>query len=518
MAKPIITNLVQSGRMEAQIIDRDVRCLSCGYNLRGLQSTGQCPECAADVAGSLVHAVLFADHRSLRFAEIGLWLIILLTGWQILFKIAWILLGLGLVTPVQQAAFDIEHPAFLFCVLLAQCAAMFLFCSGNRTQTRRMIFVCLLVLIGLDIVVSLGRWPVRGTDLFLVTGLAIAFNFLWLGRAAAIAAESHGKRLAERLTLLKWTLPPLLALGFFCTILPRSGELTFFQVFCDGAAAALSAWMIYLFTQLNGAIQKLPPPDEELVLDPVPPISPALMRNGSEWIKTVGAGLGMQGILIGVTTAANLFGFVNFPSAIGSRYASGPVATSTTMLAVALALHFLIRAPAILFVWWMTIPPPASPDSTAIMADEVNRRMWLRFITVFAVAGGLLISFDDLRQIAPSDLTQWIVAMMNVCFGFYFYLFIEKELAPLLGNNEIRRWAATLKWLIPAVGAIARELLHYVDLDGGLNRLYYHDLQTARMLVAAATLISGVWLVYYCWREFRRALRALAPRVTVDVI
>lgn len=38
---------------EAGAIDEDVYCLGCGYNLRTLAASGTCPECGAEIAGTL---------------------------------------------------------------------------------------------------------------------------------------------------------------------------------------------------------------------------------------------------------------------------------------------------------------------------------------------------------------------------------------------------------------------------------------------------------------------------------
>jgi hypothetical protein len=43
-------------------LDRDIACLSCGYNLRGLAPNGSCPECGRAIADSLRGGRLpFAD-------------------------------------------------------------------------------------------------------------------------------------------------------------------------------------------------------------------------------------------------------------------------------------------------------------------------------------------------------------------------------------------------------------------------------------------------------------------------
>ncbi len=41
-------------------VDRDVSCVTCGYNLRGLQEDGRCSECGANVRPSLVNVLSLA--------------------------------------------------------------------------------------------------------------------------------------------------------------------------------------------------------------------------------------------------------------------------------------------------------------------------------------------------------------------------------------------------------------------------------------------------------------------------
>lgn len=55
------------------MIDCDVSCRSCGYNLRGLEASGVCPECAASVQSSLApEELVSADPNQLRNVRIGL--------------------------------------------------------------------------------------------------------------------------------------------------------------------------------------------------------------------------------------------------------------------------------------------------------------------------------------------------------------------------------------------------------------------------------------------------------------
>ncbi|MBN1514655.1 MAG: hypothetical protein JXB13_21750 [Phycisphaerae bacterium] len=58
-------------------LDQDTPCVACGYNLRGLESGGRCPECATPVAQSLQgHLLRFADRRWFRRIRIGVALLI----------------------------------------------------------------------------------------------------------------------------------------------------------------------------------------------------------------------------------------------------------------------------------------------------------------------------------------------------------------------------------------------------------------------------------------------------------
>ena len=72
-------------------IEREVACRECGYNLRGLPSTGDCPECGhavclsiTDSMDNFLRCLPDAARRNLRmeitFEPYGLWI----TGWPLL--------------------------------------------------------------------------------------------------------------------------------------------------------------------------------------------------------------------------------------------------------------------------------------------------------------------------------------------------------------------------------------------------------------------------------------------------
>ena len=59
-------------------VEADLACRKCGYNLRGMDATGRCPECGTPVGYSVQGDLLrFSDPEWLRGLRIGTWLILL---------------------------------------------------------------------------------------------------------------------------------------------------------------------------------------------------------------------------------------------------------------------------------------------------------------------------------------------------------------------------------------------------------------------------------------------------------
>ncbi len=64
-----------------EVIERDVACLGCGYNLRGLVETGSCPECSAPVQRTITgDALKFTGVRHIRRLHQGAFLLSLMFG------------------------------------------------------------------------------------------------------------------------------------------------------------------------------------------------------------------------------------------------------------------------------------------------------------------------------------------------------------------------------------------------------------------------------------------------------
>jgi hypothetical protein len=73
------------------VIDRDVACVQCGYNLRGLPAAGLCPECAHGIAESLVAPDLTSQGRRwLGRIRAGLWMQIYSRGFGVFYMVPYL--------------------------------------------------------------------------------------------------------------------------------------------------------------------------------------------------------------------------------------------------------------------------------------------------------------------------------------------------------------------------------------------------------------------------------------------
>jgi hypothetical protein len=58
--------------MQRTTVEGDFSCRRCGYNVRGLQPDGRCPECSAPVIAALhPYLIEFADPQWLKRLEAG---------------------------------------------------------------------------------------------------------------------------------------------------------------------------------------------------------------------------------------------------------------------------------------------------------------------------------------------------------------------------------------------------------------------------------------------------------------
>lgn len=62
------------------LIENDLPCARCGYNLRAQAQDGACPECGAPVAEALANPLYIGDPRRVRWIRSGLWATALALG------------------------------------------------------------------------------------------------------------------------------------------------------------------------------------------------------------------------------------------------------------------------------------------------------------------------------------------------------------------------------------------------------------------------------------------------------
>ncbi len=76
-------------------LDRNVACAGCGYNLRGQQPNGACPECGFEVGRSLRgYRLIYADPLWVRrLARGAFWVGCSLLVWPVVFGLGWMLAG-----------------------------------------------------------------------------------------------------------------------------------------------------------------------------------------------------------------------------------------------------------------------------------------------------------------------------------------------------------------------------------------------------------------------------------------
>ncbi len=120
---------------EAPAIDRDLSCMSCGYNLRALAPDGQCLECGTDIARSTQGDLLkFADRKWVSSVYRGTCLLTIAGGLLVICALAMIVFPFILLS-----IFDSDIVAATFVTLLRVCsiAAIVLMILGVWLVTKQ---------------------------------------------------------------------------------------------------------------------------------------------------------------------------------------------------------------------------------------------------------------------------------------------------------------------------------------------------------------------------------------------
>ena len=190
---------------ESRTIDRDLSCMICGYNLRGLQTAGACPECGTDIARSTQGDLLeFADRNWVGSVYRGTCLLTIADGLLVICILAAIVIPFVLMAVSNPTASNVVGTTFSIMLSVSSLTAIVLMVLGvwlvtkqeprvsvteqaasNRRIARAA--VCFVfVLYGLTMVV-LGSWRV-----YLWMFLAISFLI------ALYSCLSHVELIARR--------------------------------------------------------------------------------------------------------------------------------------------------------------------------------------------------------------------------------------------------------------------------------------------------------------------------------
>ncbi|MGD8451179.1 MAG: hypothetical protein PVJ57_05120 [Phycisphaerae bacterium] len=186
--------LDQDGRLA-----EDRRCSRCGYNLRGLEPAGDCPECAQPVRESLVSNQLrYADRRWLRKVRLGLLLLLVAA---VSFFACVLAMALALFMAVVTRSLSLDLFVAWVAIVCGVGSAVLAFCGmllftacepnereGQPARTRRWarILTCGLAVIGV-VVILLDRGalgPVGSLGTLVADAAALLVGLATIGAAS----------------------------------------------------------------------------------------------------------------------------------------------------------------------------------------------------------------------------------------------------------------------------------------------------------------------------------------------
>jgi hypothetical protein len=487
--------------MSNAVIDRDLLCRGCGYNLRGLLPTGSCPECATEIAVSLIPSSLSQSKASdFRLTDAGALMILIVCCWEIISKVGWIL-KLFHAAPGQVLWFInlvCSNPRMMVLISLLQVVALFAFSALARSQFRQVMLVLGLLLSVMEIPFAIGnRWDKEITVLA-EAFIAIVFYPQWLGYAARMAAAAGDGLLCNRFVILRWTLPGVLVahlIVYLSDFVP--------MIVSDIPIIFLIAWMIPLILRLRTALHRITPSDDWSAPVPTPkPPAPDLARQDKRWLWRVHAGLVMESIVLGVVLIFPIFAFVN--SRLENLGMPGiptrEMSRGYSHAAVRMLLFAILEAAQLVCVWWISWPAPHERPSGPAA------RLWLRFFAAVALAVSMGSVIYAILGNGHSTEASGFGLLLHGAMLFCLFLFIEKDLAVRAADEDVRRQAAMLKWLLPLVIGGEPAIVVVGQLLGLINPPAALALSHLGRMLIIVSCVWGIWIIYWLSQSFARAL------------
>jgi hypothetical protein len=488
--------------MSNAVIDRDLLCRGCGYNLRGLLPTGSCPECATEISLSLAPSSLSLNQaKDFRLADMGALMIAAVCCWEIVSKTGWIL-KISHAAP-GQALWPINlvcsNPRVMVLISLLQVAGLFAFSALARSQFRVVLLVLGLLLSVMEIPFAIGnRWDKEITVLA-EAFIAVIFYPQWLGYAAKMAAAVGDDLLARRFAVLRWITGGTLSLFLI-------GYLGNTPVMIGGGAVAvivLSVWMIPLILRLRTALHRITPSDEwsgPVSTPKLPP--PDLARRDKHWLWRVHAGLVMEGIFLCVVLVFPVFSFAT--TRLGTlgmpAIQSLEISRVHSHAAIRAVFFTFLGAAQLVCIWWISSPVQGA-------TGPVAPRNSLRFFAAVSLAASMaspIFSALGAGILTGTFGIQWLAVGAEL---FFFCRLIEKDLSIRAADEDVRWQAAILKWLLPLAAMQGVPLIAVCALNLGLidSPGTTAVLHLSRML-SIVFHFWGIWIIYWLSRSFARAL------------
>ena len=128
----------ETAENEQAVIENDLSCMICGYNLRALAPDGQCPECGTDIARSTQGDLLkFADRNWVGSVYRGTCLLAIANGLFVIFILALIAFPLVVLAVFNSTASDIVAATFVIGLRACAFAAIVLMIVGVWLVTKQ---------------------------------------------------------------------------------------------------------------------------------------------------------------------------------------------------------------------------------------------------------------------------------------------------------------------------------------------------------------------------------------------